>query len=625
MTALGLTVPAVAPAHAFQLFGICIFGDCPDDNGLDSELIDPKPYAVDLVVVGGDTDVENAVKQASALWSGRNEPAAGSAGLLARAQSDYQRILAALYNDARYGGDISIIADGRQVNEIRPGYNFADGTQFSIRVAPVGQFAFGGLSVEATPPPSSRADAVDSFADIGFVTGEPARANVINLAGAVTVEGWRQQGYAKAELVDRNAVANHANDTLRVDLRVDPGRRAVYGPVTVDGARRMNPDFIAHQTGIEPGREFDPDDLERAYERLQRLGVFSVANVKEGDAIAADGTLPITVVVEEQKLRRIGAGVSYSTVDGFGSNAYWLHRNLFGRAERLRFEAGVSGVSSSLDLDTYDYRLGATLGLPGRFTPDTDFEFSALANREVLDSYTRTGGNVAVGVKHYASPRLTYNGSLFADYAEFDDAFGTRRFGLLGVSAGLTYDQRNDKLDPRSGYLLDVSATPFYEWEFGNPGVRFDGEVRAYQAFGAHHGTVLAGRVKAGSIIGPDAAFLPPDRLFFAGGGSSVRGYAYRSIGADGSMDLGGKSLLEASAEIRQQVRGPLSVVGFVDAAWVGQDAVVDFDGDPFVGVGLGVRYNTGLGPIRADLAFPLNRRPEDGTFALYAGIGQAF
>lgn len=626
--ALGTAVILVLtplPTQALELFGLCVLGTCEREPA-DSGLIDPKPYAVSLTVEGGDEELEQALRAASALWVNRDEPAAGSAGLLARARADYRRLLAALYNEARYGGEISIIADGRQVSDLPAGHDFADGTRFDIRVVPSPSFTFGQLAIDKPPPRTTDPfDRVDDPADIGFVTGAPARAGIVRRAGELTLEGWRQQGHPTPEIVNQDVVANHPDRLLRVLLNIDPGPRAVFGDVGVSGTQRMIPSFVARQTGLVAGREYDPDDLERARERLQRLGVFNAVSVEGADAVGADGRLPINVTVDERKLRRIGVGVTTSTIDGFGAEAFWLHRNLFGRAERLRVEASVSGVESTLDAGNYDYRLGATLGLPGRFTPDTDITIKALASREEFESYTATGGEVSVGAVHYQSTRLTYNGSLFAHYAEFDDAAGTRRLGVVGISGGATYDTRDDELDPTEGFFLSGTATPFYEWEFGNGALQLDGEARVYTSFGKARRTVLAGRLKAGSIIGSSTAELPPNRLYFAGGGASVRGFAHRSIGGNSSRDVGGKSLLEVSGEVRQSVTDKFAVVGFVDAALVGLDSTPDFSEAPRVGAGVGVRYQTGLGPLRVDVAAPLNRRPGDAWIALYAGIGQAF
>ena len=138
---------------------------------------------------------------------------------------------------------------------------------------------------------------------------------------------------------------------------------------------------------------------------------------------------------------------------------------------------------------------------------------------------------------------------------------------------------------------------------------------------------VLAGRVKVGTLFGSTIPETPPDKLFFAGGGGSVRGYAYRSIGVDlgGDEVVGGRSLLEGSAELRVRVSPSIGVVAFVDAGYVDPDSWPSFNGDVKIGVGGGLRYYTGLGPIRLDLAVPLEPQENDPSVAFYVGIGQAF
>ncbi len=622
--ALAVMLLSVPSAQAFQLFGLCLIGNCEPDTA-ETQLIDPKPYRVDFELVGGDEALADTVRGASALWSGRNEPAAGSAGLLSRAKADYRRMLAALYNEARYGGEISIRADGRQVVDLPLGHEFADGTLFVIRVEPSGPFAFGDVAIaNRAPPTDDPRDQVEDPAEIGFVSGAPARAGVVRQAESLAIEAWRQQGHPLAEGTPRRITANHPQGLLHARLGVEPGPHAVFGNVTVDGTERMIPSFVARQTGLIAGTEYDPDDIDRARRRLQRLGVFSTAAIREGEAVGSDGSLPVSIMVQERPLRRIGAGASFSTIDGFGASAFWLHRNLWGRAERLRIEGGVSDVRD-FNASDYNYRFGATLGLPGRFTPDTDITLRTIAEREVLDSYTRTGLTASVGATHYFSDTLTFDGGLLGSYAEFDDANGTRRLGIVGVELGATLDTRDEPLDATRGYLASARVTPFYEWVRGNPAVQMDLEGRAYRAFGEDERTVVAGRVKLGSLVGPSAVDLPPDRLYFTGGGSSVRGYRHRSIGAEGDTETGGKSLIEGSLELRQAITETIGVVGFADAALVGTGSVPDFGQAPLVGAGLGVRYQTGLGPLRLDVATPLNPRSGDPVIAIYAGIGEAF
>jgi outer membrane translocation and assembly module TamA len=102
VTVFAAVSAAPTPTAAFELFGKCLFGACRSSD--DDTLIDPKRYEVTVeVLTDGQSDgaLEKAVRNASLIWQGRKEPAAGSAGLLTRAKADYRRILAALYNEAR--------------------------------------------------------------------------------------------------------------------------------------------------------------------------------------------------------------------------------------------------------------------------------------------------------------------------------------------------------------------------------------------------------------------------------------------------------------------------------------------------------------------------------------------
>src|SRR3712207_1943357 len=125
-----------------------------------------------------------------------------------------------------------------------------------------------------------------------------------------------------------------------------------------------------------------------------------------------------------------------------------------------------------------------------------------------------------------------------------------------------------------------------------------------------------------------DLAEIPIDRLFLAGGGGSIRGYAYQSVGVtlpNGDV-IGGRSLLEGSLELRARVTDSIGVVPFVDVGRASADPVPDVSAEDWrVGVGVGLRYYTSLGPIRLDVATPLDPGPGDPSVAFYVGIGQAF
>lgn len=620
---------APLPAYSFELFGIHLFGKKKAETAEDMTIGEPQNYQVEFSLSGENEDLESVLKAASNLWSDREEPTSGAAGLIAKARADYRRLLAALYGEGHYGGTISIRIDGREAADLPPDASVATVANVSVRVDPGPTFIFRNAEiVNQAPATDNKRDVVADPRDEGYASGETARSATILQAERLAVEAWRQQGHAKAIIANRRVEAAHDADVIDATLTVDPGRKAFYGPVTVQGAERIDPQWLAWMTGIREGEEYDPDDLKRASTRIARLDLFSAARFHEADELGPGGLLPITYIVQERKARRFGVGSTWSSIDGLGVEAFWLHRNLFGRAERLRIEGKVGGIGETLKPDEFTYRVGATFVKPGVLTPDTDFSASIFGDREVLEAYTRTAITGTAGFSHIFNEELS--GKIFATAAQSrydDDEFGRRDFTTFGLQGTLTYDSRDNPADATEGVFLEANLTPFYEFQYGNPGVKAVAEARAYYGFGKDDRFVLAGRVKIGSLVGPSVAELPPDLLFFAGGGGSVRGYAYRNIGVTtpaGNV-IGGRSLGEASIEARMRVTDSIGVVGFADIGYVGADTIPDFSEDVRIGVGAGLRYLTGLGPIRLDVAVPLDRRVDDPSVAVYVGIGQAF
>lgn len=629
MVALGVVLAgSTLPAHSFELFGIKIFGGKEDEA--DDTIGEPYRYSIEFSTspTADEADLDAVLKGASTLWQDREKAASGAAGLLAKARGDYRRLLASLYAEARYGGSISITIDGREAADLPPDAQVSNPATIRVSVDPGPLFHFRQADiVNRAPPTDDRKDQVMSPEKAGFMAGEIARSGVILQAGKLSVEAWRQQGYPKAEVAERRVEAAHDQDVVDATLVVEPGGHATFGPVTVQGTERMDPDFVAYMTGLPIGEEYDPDEIKKANDRLARLDVFRAARIEEAEEIGADGSLPVAVIVQERLPRRFGFGASYSTLDGLGLEAYWMHRNLFGKAERLRFDAKVAGIGDTFEVDEFTYRVAAAFTKPGVYTPDTDFIASLVGEREVLDAYTRNAVIATTGFTHIFTDELS--GRIFATggYAKFDDdVFGKREFQTAGFIGGVTYDGRDNKANATRGFYLDFEMEPYYEFNYGNPALRMVAEGRTYYAFDEDARIVAAGRLKLGSILGPGIAEIAPDKLFFAGGGGSVRGYEYRNIGVETPAGLvGGRSLVEASAELRGKVTDSIGVVAFADAGYVGADSLPKFSEEIKVGAGIGLRYLTGLGPIRLDAAVPLNPGDGDPDFAFYVGIGQAF
>lgn len=616
---------APAPATAFTLFGMEFFENEEPEEAVVIE--NAQTYRLDLIVSGDDKDVEKAVRGASALVAKADQPPVGTPGLLARIRGDMRAILAALYRQGRYGGTIKVSVGGRPLAAVQVSDPLPPDVPVGVVVDPGPAFTFGSITIQGAPDfanPKNRRLATPE--DQGLVSGAPAKSGIILLAESSLVEGWRNIGHPKAAIGRRDVVADHRELTLDITLAVVPGPMARFGSVSVSGTDRMDPEFVARQTNIKAGAEFDPEDLEDARERLRRLEVFRSVTIAEAEAVGSDGFLPIAVSVQERKRRVFGGGILYSSIDGVDVETYWAHRNLFGRAEQLRLEASVGGYLGQSSSDP-DYRLAAIYKKPGLFTPSTDLTLLLAGARESTDTFKQDTFTASGVLGHQFSRNLRGSAGLLFEQGVSRDAFGDLHFTILAVPASLEFDNRDSTAEPTEGFRAMVFAEPFTNFQANSSALYTRGTFSTYFSPGKANRFILAGRLTAGTVQGSPLPVIPAGRRFLAGGGGSVRGYGYKTIGivGPGGETTGGRSLLGGSAELRVRVGDKFGLVPFVDAAQV-------FAGDPAyadsgvkVGVGAGFRYYTPLGPFRVDVATPLDPGPDDPDWALYVGLGQAF
>lgn len=622
LTALALAVALAGPARAFEIFGMRFF-EAEQERTV---IRDPIPYTVAFAHPDAPDDLATALRSASDLWVERSIPASGAIGLLGMANSDYRSLLAALYAFGYYAPEISIVVQGREAAAIPLNTAFPKTVSVRIEVKTGPAFVFGDVDVAPlAPPATTRNDMVDTPAQSGLTPGGPALAGNVGRAGDAAVEGWRQQGYPHVKLAQQRIVAEHKDHTLDVSLRLAPGKKASYGPVEVRGNNRVDPGFLRFMASLPQGEEYDPDDLAAARKRLARLQVFRDIRIDEADTLSEKDALPVSLYVREHPLRRFGFGATFSSIDGIGAEAYWMHRNLFGRAERLRFDASIDGVRVDDGFAQADYHLGVQFTKPGLIFPDMDLVAAIETSREKFDGGDLQDVEMHVGLT-YRLGDLETGLSAFRTFSEERDGFGFREFDLVGLRAGATLDRRNETLDPSRGYYVSATLSPMQEFNFDNTGLRSTIEGRAYVGFGEDDRFVVAGRAFLGSMSGLPISESPGNLLFHSGGGGSVRGYAYESFGVyTGPVFTGGLSVINLSAEFRASISDTIGIVGFIDAGTVGSGAMPDFSADWHRGFGIGLRYETGLGPLRVDLARGLDLRAGDPDFAIYVGLGQSF
>jgi translocation and assembly module TamA len=254
---LGSTLPLAAPALAFELFGIRLWGSDESEDAV--EVIDPVRYTIVFEVDTDHEDLESALRDASALWTDRDEPAPGRAGLIAKARGDYRRLLAALYNAGHYGPEISIRLAGREASEVTLGDPLPAEIPVAVAIRPGPRFRFGIAEI-LNPPPWTEEQHPGT---VGFQVGAPAQATRIGAASRLAVERWRRISHAKARETGREVVADHETRRLEASILIDPGRAAVYGPVQVVGHSRVDSDFIAYMADLRSAGTSIPTSLPR--------------------------------------------------------------------------------------------------------------------------------------------------------------------------------------------------------------------------------------------------------------------------------------------------------------------------------------------------------------------------
>mgnify|MGYP003665567433 FL=1 len=439
------------------------------------------------------------------------------------------------------------------------------------------------------------------------------------------VEGWREQGHAKAELTDQDLTARHQDRTITADLRLAPGPRLRFGQLRVEGNVDVRTQRIHDIAGLPVGAVFSPSELRLAQERLRRTGAFSAVALQEADLIGPNDTLPINALITEAPKRRFGFGAELSSLEGLTVSTYWLHRNLLGGAERLRLEAEAGGIGGNSGGE--DYTLSARFERPATFNEDTDFY--AELSLEQLDEVNYFTRQIAIeaGIVRYANENRTYRLGIGALRAETEDAFGINRYTLLTLPLGAEFDYRDNELDAKEGFYINAEVTPFLAVSGADNGVRSYIDGRYYKTFGSVRPITFALRGQLGSVYGPDLSVAPADYLFYSGGGGTVRGQPYQSLGVDlgGGQTTGGRAFAGFSAEARVMVTDVIGIVGFADAGYIGAEEFFDGSGEWHSGAGLGLRYDTGIGPIRLDLAVPTSGPDTGENFQVYIGIGQAF
>ncbi|MDB2614390.1 BamA/TamA family outer membrane protein [Chlamydiales bacterium] len=454
---------------------------------------------------------------------------------------------------------------------------------------------------------------------LGVVLGRPALPKKI-LDGEANLLVWlAEEGYPLAFIVDRKIQADQADKVIRVNIVVNPGLKVVFGPTKIVGLKTIYPSFIEKRIAWNKGGEYNPYLIAKTQYALESSGLFSSISIQQLDEVVKENQLPFEIQVSEANHRTIGFGVSYNTQLGPGALVNWEHRNMRGRGEKLRFKGEVWRIKQQ---GIFEYIL------PDFFTQGQELKWVAEVEKEKTEGFSEVFFKLSGILERRITDKLKFSFGLSYKHLFSSNSDNNRAFSLMKLPIQVKWNHVDRALDPSCGATLNLKLVPTLQLmntQFGY--VINHTMVTGYYPLNEDK-LILAFRGQIGTITGSERYTIPPPERFYAGSESTLRGYKYMTVSPldDENKPIGGRSLMVYSLETRIKLKQCLGWVFFYEIGNVYSKPVPQFHDKQLQSIGTGFRYHTPVGPLRADIAFPLNKRPGvDRAFQVYLSIGQAF
>lgn len=550
------------------------------------------------------------IKSASQLEKLKESPPSTLLGLKRRAEGDLENILQALHSQAYYGAQAHFSIDAnhaRIIINIIPGpiYPFA---AFNIRYLQNGE----EISEHSLPSPIS-------LKDLGVTLGDSALPETILSAEDTLLDKLNLQGFAFASIIKRDAFADQQAKNVIVWIVIETGPLTHFGQLKIKGLERVKEGFFYKKLRWHEGDLYNPKEIEKTQEALELSGLFRSVNITHAEKPNENGSAPMEISVVEGKQRSIGFGLNYTTSLGPGVSGEWEDRNILGEGQKLSFR---STIWQKLQEGALSYLI------PDFGRQNQNLIWLLEYRRERTKSFTENtlafSGTIERKINEHL--RVSYGGMYKRLHIQRSDFNGT--FDLLKIPLQLRWSNADSILEPTKGATIQLRVVPsvqIFKPQFAYCINTLIGSF--YKSLTTDKRHVFAAKLALGSIFGANQHEIPPPERFYAGSESTLRGYRYLTVSplAYHRKPLGGRSMMIGTLELRNRIGENFGLVVFYDVGNVCKYAYPDFKDGIRQSAGLGIRYYTPIGPIRLDVAFPLNKRHIDNSLEAYFSIGQSF
>lgn len=549
--------------------------------------------------------------ETSQLVSLQHRPPASINGLRYRLAADIPSLIKVLHAYAYY--DATITSNIEQTEDaMRVDIFIHPGPQFTLKSYEV----YGGdctklVSIENCLPLTPQL--------LKITLGDPALSVSIVNAELNILSELARCGHPLASINKRRVEVDMADNTVSAASCVQEGPFATFGPTTYFGIKEINPRFIQRKISWKEGEMYNADLVTKTQERLLKTELFSSVLITHGDTLDEMGGLPLKMRISEAKHKKITLGAFYATVNGFGGNATWTHRNVRGMGEIF---------SAKIEYAQRAYAGILTYKKPDFLVFDQNYRALAEVKHENIHAYKSFMYRFANYIERPVPTHGYVSAGLKMDHINVTDSATNGTYFLIGLPIFGKYDRSDDQMDPKKGYIMVYSITPYQSLLDGN--VRFAKQRftgTCYFPLLTNKKLILAFRTQFCSIAGTRRENVPLTKLFLGGSEDELRGYKYQTVSPlEGRKPLGGRSAIYGTAELRMRIWESVGVVPFFDVGTVTNAEMPTFDAKWFKSAGIGLRIFTFFGPLRFDIGFPLDRRKKiDSAFQIYASVGQAF
>jgi translocation and assembly module TamA len=551
-----------------------------------------------------------AFQKQSALYEGRKDEA-NAAQIQRRSEADADLLAELLRSQGYYDAvvDPMIEPDGQVL-------------KVTLQAEPGDQYHFQSVELPGLETAGSDSEKLrDAFA---VKAGDPVIAQDVISAGVALQVALGEEGFALAKVGEQKVTVDHQTHLASLVLPVQPGPVAHFGAIHVSGTPPFSARHLQNMARWRPGQKFERDKVDDLRRALIATGLVASADVTVVP-VPDHGTVDLDVKLTPAPRHTIAGELGYGTGEGAKLDVSWQDRNFINPEGALTLR-GIAGTREQLaGVEFRRNNFGARDRILDLQLSASHTKFNAYEARTIrfLGSLERQSNIIwrkrwtwGIGTELLATDER----GVFEDPTKKE----TKTFLIAALPLSLSYDGSNDLLDPTRGFRASIHLSPEMSAKGGSFAyARTQFDASAYYPITPK--TVIAGRVRFGTILGADAASIAPSRRFYAGGGGSIRGYGYQRVGPlDFEGDpIGGKTLSEFSLEARFRL-GSFGIVPFFDGGSLTNKDIPGTNHWQY-GTGIGLRYYSSFGPIRLDIGTPVNPRPGDGRIAIAVSLGQAF